>query len=93
MVKLLSNLHHSFPCTSYITFILVSHSCLLIDPVEQECEELPEPAPIEDTNPEQDQGKPRCILPYSLRFIYLLSYFMILDCVLDYRSCIEALVA
>jgi hypothetical protein len=32
-----------------------------IDPVEQEREELLEPAPVEDTNPEQEQGKPRCI--------------------------------
>jgi hypothetical protein len=34
---------------------------IAIDPVEQEREEPPEPAPIEDTNPEQDQAKPRCI--------------------------------
>jgi hypothetical protein len=32
-----------------------------IDPVEQEHEEPPDPAPVEDTNPEHDQGKPRCI--------------------------------
>jgi hypothetical protein len=32
-----------------------------MDHVEQEHEEPPEPAPVEDTNPEQDQGKPRCI--------------------------------
>jgi hypothetical protein len=30
-----------------------------IDPVEQEHEEPSEPAPVEDTNPEQDQGKPQ----------------------------------
>jgi hypothetical protein len=64
-----------------------------IDPVEQEREEPPEPALVQDTNPEQDQGKPRCILPHSLSFIYHLSYFMILDCALGHRSCIEALVA
>jgi hypothetical protein len=29
-----------------------------IDPMEQEREELPEPSPIGETNPEQDQGKP-----------------------------------
>jgi hypothetical protein len=28
------------------------------DPVEQEHEEPPEPAPVEDSNPEKDQGKP-----------------------------------
>jgi hypothetical protein len=32
-----------------------------IDPVEQEREELPVLTPVEDTNPEQDQGKPWCI--------------------------------
>jgi hypothetical protein len=32
-----------------------------LDPVEQEREEPSEPAPVEDNNPEQDQGKPRCI--------------------------------
>jgi hypothetical protein len=64
-----------------------------IDPVEQEREEPPESALVEDTNPKQDQRKPRCILPYFLSFIYLLSYFMILDCALGHRSCIEGLVA
>jgi hypothetical protein len=64
-----------------------------IDPVEQEREESSELASVEDTNLEQDQGKPQCILPYLLRFIYLFSYFMIHDCVLGHRSCIEALVA
>jgi hypothetical protein len=42
-----------------------------IDPVEQEREEVSESALVEDTNPEQDQGKRRCILPYPLSFIYL----------------------
>jgi hypothetical protein len=32
-----------------------------IDVVEQEREEPPELAPVEDTNPEQDYGKLRCI--------------------------------
>jgi hypothetical protein len=32
-----------------------------IDPVEQEREESPKLALVEDTNPEQDQGKTRCI--------------------------------
>jgi hypothetical protein len=44
---------------------------IAIDHVEQGREEPSESAPVEDTNPEQDQGKPRCILPYSLSFIYL----------------------
>jgi hypothetical protein len=33
----------------------------VIDPVEQEREEPLEAAPVEDTNLEQDQGKPWCI--------------------------------
>jgi hypothetical protein len=62
--------------------------------MEQGREEPLEPAPIDNTNPEQDQGKPRCILPHPLSFIYpFFSCFMVLDCALDHRSCIEALVA
>jgi hypothetical protein len=64
-----------------------------IDLVEQEREEPSEPAPVEDTNPEQDKGKPRCILPHPLRFIHFFSYFMIPDCALCHRTCIEVLVA
>jgi hypothetical protein len=71
----------------------VSSLRIVIDHVEQGREELPEPAPIEDTDLEQDQGKPRCILPHPLSFIYFFSCFMILDCALGHRSCIEALVA
>jgi hypothetical protein len=43
-------------CTSCIAFILVSLLPTAIDPVEQECEELPELAPVEATNLEQDQS-------------------------------------
>jgi hypothetical protein len=32
-----------------------------LDPVEHEPEELQEPAPVEDVNLDQDQGKPQCI--------------------------------
>jgi hypothetical protein len=74
-------------------YLSVSLLPTVIDPVKQEREKLPEPAPVEDTNPEQDQGKLRCILPHPLSFIYFFSYFMILDCALGHRSCIEALVA
>jgi hypothetical protein len=53
---------HTILCTSLMTFILVSHSLpTAIDPVKQEREEPPESAPVEDTNPEQDQGNPRYI--------------------------------
>jgi hypothetical protein len=72
----------------------VSHSlCIVIDHVEQEREEPSESAPVKDTNPEPNQGKPQCILPHPLSFIYFFSYFMIPDCALGHRSRIEALVA
>jgi hypothetical protein len=77
----------------YCIHLSISLLPTVIDLVEQEREEPPEPAPVEDTNPEQDQGKPWCILPHSLSFIYLLSFFMILDCELRHWSCIDALVA
>jgi hypothetical protein len=55
-------MHHIALCTPYIAFMLVSHTCIfVIDPVEQELEELQELAPTEEANPEQEQGKPRCI--------------------------------
>jgi hypothetical protein len=66
---------------------------IAIDHVEQGREEPPEPAPVKYTNPEQDQGKPWCILPCTLSFIYFFSHFMILDFALGHSSCIEALVA
>jgi hypothetical protein len=42
--------------------MLVSHnSIFVVDPAEPEVEELQEKAPVEETNIEQEQGKPRCI--------------------------------
>jgi hypothetical protein len=32
-----------------------------LDPTKPEPDELQEPAPVEDANPELDQGKPQCI--------------------------------
>jgi hypothetical protein len=71
----------------------VSSLRIMIDHMEQGREKPSESAPVEDTDPKQDQGKPRCILPHPLSFIYIFfSYFMIPDCALGHRSCIEALV-
>ncbi len=42
-------------------YLSVSSLCIVIDHVEQGREEPPEPAPVEGTDYEQDQGKPRCI--------------------------------
>jgi hypothetical protein len=48
--------------TPYIACMLVSHPCIFaIGHAEQGSEETPEPAQVEGVNPEQDQGKPRCI--------------------------------
>jgi hypothetical protein len=55
-------MQHITLCTPCIAIMLVSHSCIfVIDHAEQEHEELLEPAQVEDDNPEQEQGKPRCI--------------------------------
>jgi hypothetical protein len=42
-------------------YLVVSPLHIAIDHMEQRREESPELAPVEDTNPEQDQGIPRCI--------------------------------
>jgi hypothetical protein len=52
-------MHHISLCTICIAHLLVSHACIFaIDPTEQELEE---PAQVEETNPEQEQDKPRRI--------------------------------
>jgi hypothetical protein len=62
MVKVLMIMQHIIPCTSCIAFILVSHTCIFaINHTEQGHEESPEPADVEDSNPEQELGKPHCI--------------------------------
>jgi hypothetical protein len=49
---------HLMHCMLY----LVSHTyTFVLDPTESEPEEPPEAAPVEETNPEQEQGKPQCI--------------------------------
>jgi hypothetical protein len=56
-------------CTPCIAFMLVSHTCVFaIGHAEQGLEETLEPAPVEGINPEQDQGKSRCIPPKSSSF-------------------------
>jgi hypothetical protein len=52
-------MHLTTLCTTYITFMLVSHTCIIaIGHKEQVPEETPEPAPVKGVNLEQDQGKP-----------------------------------
>jgi hypothetical protein len=94
MVKVLLIMHHIALCTPCIILHFAPHALLLVyytctfvlDPTEPKPEELQEPAPVEDANPEQEQGKPRCIKPHSLSFIYLYILFMIFECALDHRS-------
>jgi hypothetical protein len=62
MSRILLILHHIALCTPCITLLLVSHTYIfVIDPTEQEPEESQEAAQAEETNPKQEQGKPRCI--------------------------------
>jgi hypothetical protein len=62
MGKLCIIMQHTTFCTACIIFMLVSHTCIIvIGHVEQGPKELLEPTQVEDVNPEQDQGKPRCI--------------------------------
>jgi hypothetical protein len=50
-------MHHITPCTTCIAFMLVSHTYIfVIDPVELELEGLQEPAPVDETNPEQEKA-------------------------------------
>jgi hypothetical protein len=59
MVNILSIIHHNAFCTPCIIFSFVSHTCAFaLDPTEQGPEEPPEPAQVEDTNPEEEQDKP-----------------------------------
>jgi hypothetical protein len=57
-----------------ISFVL--HS---LDPVneEPELEVQIEQVPAKETNPEPEQGTPRCITPQSLTFIFEFNIFML----------------
>jgi hypothetical protein len=77
----------------HYTFVSVSYLHITIDPTEQEPEELQEPTQVEETNPEQEQGKPQCIWPSSLNFIYLYLSIMILACALSCTSWMDVVVA
>jgi hypothetical protein len=62
MGNLCISMHFTARCTPCIAFMLVAHTCtFVIDHAEQGRVEPPEPAPVETTDYEQDQGKPRCI--------------------------------
>jgi hypothetical protein len=62
MVKLCLIMQHINLCTPYITCMLVSHPCIFaIGHVKQGPKKTSEPAHVEGVNPEEDQGKPRCI--------------------------------
>jgi hypothetical protein len=62
MAKVLMVTQHITLCTQCIAFMLVSHTCIFaIDHAEQGPKEPLEPAQVDDTNTEQEQGKPRYI--------------------------------
>jgi hypothetical protein len=62
MGELCINMQLVILCTPCITFMLVDRGCIfVIDHAEYGLEEPPEPVPVETTDFEQDQGKPRCI--------------------------------
>jgi hypothetical protein len=51
--------------------MLVFHTCIIvIGHGEQGHEEMHEAAQVEGVNPDQDQGKPRCIEPPSVSLFY-----------------------
>jgi hypothetical protein len=71
MGKLFIIMQHITLCTPYIVFMLVSYTYIIvIDHAEQGRAEPLEPAPVEGTEYEQDQGKPRCIHPQSLSLFF-----------------------
>jgi hypothetical protein len=45
------------PHALHLLILSHTHACV----IGHEEQELEEPEPVEDTNPEQEQGKPRCI--------------------------------
>jgi hypothetical protein len=62
MGKLCMIMHLTSLYTPCIAFVLVAHMCIIvIGHKEQGLEKPPEPAPVEASNHEQDQDKPRCI--------------------------------
>jgi hypothetical protein len=62
MINVLMIMQHIAPCILCIALLSVSHTnAFVIDHAEQGPEEPPEPAQVEDTNPEQ--GKHRYIQP------------------------------
>jgi hypothetical protein len=62
MGKLCIIMQHITLSTPCISFMLVSHTCIImIGHAEQGPKETPEPAQVKGVNPEQDQGNPWCI--------------------------------
>jgi hypothetical protein len=68
--------------------MLVTHACTFaIDHAEQGRVEPPEPAPVEGTDYEQDQGKPGASNHNPCVYLfYLYLVVMILGCALSSRS-------
>jgi hypothetical protein len=99
MSKTLLFMHHNAFCTSCIVLVYDSH--LLHMQVghtkpesEFQAEQVrwvfggPQASSCEDTNLALNQGKPQCIPPKSLSFIFETLFVILFDCALSYRSCI-----
>jgi hypothetical protein len=63
----------------YCIYLGISSLHIEIDHVEQGREEPTEPAPVEDANPEQDQGKPGASnhIPWALLMFVFYLWFLI----------------
>jgi hypothetical protein len=62
MVKVLMIMQHIILCTPSIAFVLVSHTCIFVMTTQsKDRRNRRSQHKVEDTNPEQEQSKPRCI--------------------------------
>jgi hypothetical protein len=95
MLRMLLFIHHIAFCTSCIASLPLAHiRSFTLDHVEPGLKVQAECTQVkESTNLALDQGKPWCIYPVSLSFIYNYILIMILECALGYRSWVDALAA
>jgi hypothetical protein len=88
-------LHHfELAYLLHCTMLLSAHvSSYTLDHVESELKEPTEYAQSEDlTNLVLDQGKPQCIPPHSLTFIFESLLYVEFICALSYRNCVGTIV-
>jgi hypothetical protein len=94
MGKLCMIMQHTTLCTPCIVCMLVSYTCIfMIDHAEQGREEPSEPPPVKGANCEQYQGKPQCIPPHSLSFIFGTLIIILFDCALSLQDFCDTVAA